>query len=496
MSWRRWLGHDGDASRTATNRILRGALAYEIARFGAPIAVAMGLQTTFNLVDAYLIARLEAAVAGPSLGAIGICDQIAALGTIVSYGVSVATAAMIAQRQGGGDDTGVKRVAWQSLIVVAGLSIVFGALGLTLAGPLIRDVVGAKGAVADLAVQYLRVIVGGSFSIFFLLQLTTIQRALGSSKTPVTMLVSANVLNLVLAVLLVYGPGDAPPVFFWGPPVAKLLHLPRMEVVGAAWATVLARAVVLVPLLVVVELRYRLFTARIRRGFDAALVRRIAGIAWPASCQFVVRILAMLLTQTLVARAFTTSMDQRASTALGVVFRLETLALFLAMGWGSAAQTFLAQNHGAGLRDRALRSGWIAAAYNGLMMVLLAAVYLARGRPIIAFFTNDPAVVDMATGYLHTLAPSYLALGTGIVLGNAITGAGATRLTLVMDLAVVLCVQLPTSLWALQGNGAGMQRLWWVLVATNVVFALVYAWVFRWGRFLGGEVRLAGRDGS
>jgi Na+-driven multidrug efflux pump len=252
----------------------------------------------------------------------------------------------------------------------------------------------------------------------------------------------------------------------------------------------------LVPLLVVVELRYRLFTARIRRGFDAALVRRIAGIAWPASCQFVVRILAMLLTQALVARAFTTSMDQRASTALGVVFRLETLALFLAMGWGSAAQTFLAQNHGAGLRDRALRSGWIAAAYNGLMMVLLAAVYLARGRPIIAFFTNDPAVVDMATGYLHTLAPSYLALGTGIVLGNAITGAGATRLTLVMDLAVVLCVQLPTSLWALQGNGAGMQRLWWVLVATNVVFAVVYAWVFRWGRFLGGEVRLAGRDGS
>src|SRR5262245_4334344 len=40
-------------------RILKGPLALEVARFGAPIAVGMGLQTLFNLVDAYLIGHLE-----------------------------------------------------------------------------------------------------------------------------------------------------------------------------------------------------------------------------------------------------------------------------------------------------------------------------------------------------------------------------------------------------------------------------------------------------
>ncbi len=488
MSWKRWLARGDPARRPAKNRIVEGPLALEIARFGGPIALAMGLQTTFNLVDAYLIARLEPAAVGPSLGAIGICDQIAAIGTIVSYGVSVATAAILSQRHGSGDQDAVRRVAWQSLLVVALLSVAFGVAGLAFAGPVLRDVVGAKGEVAELGVRYLRVIVGGSFSIFFLLQLTTIQRALGSSKTPMTMLVSANVLNLFLAVLLVYGPGEAPAVFSWGPPLAKLLHVPRLEVVGAAWATIIARTVVLVPLVVIVELRFRLFATRFRRGIERALVRRIIEIAWPASCQFVVRLLAMLLTHALVARTFTTSTDQRASTALGVVFRLETLALFLAMGWGSAAQTFLGQNQGAGHRARALRSGWIAAGYNAVMMVLLAAGYLRWGERIIAFFTSDPVVVDMATSYLRTLAPWYFALGTGIVLGNAITGAGATRLTLAMDLVVVGVVQLPLSLWAISGEGARLEHLWWALVATNVVFAGTYAIVYGRGRFLLGGV--------
>ena len=76
------------------DRILEGPLAFEVARFGAPIAVGMGLQTLFNWVDAYLIGHLEPGVAHSALGAIGICDQLAALGTIISYGLTVATTAL------------------------------------------------------------------------------------------------------------------------------------------------------------------------------------------------------------------------------------------------------------------------------------------------------------------------------------------------------------------------------------------------------------------
>jgi putative MATE family efflux protein len=443
----------------------------------------MGLQTTFNLVDAYLISRLESRLAGPSLGAIGICDQIAAIGSIISYGVSIATAAMVATRQGRGDDHGVRSVAWQSMLLVAALGAILGGIGIAFAGPIMTDLVGAKGEVAVLGSRYLRVIVGGSFSIFFLLQVTAIQRALGSSKTPVAMLVVSNVINLVLAVLLVYGPGEAPEPFFWGPPVARALGIPRMELVGAAWATVIARTVVLVPLLVLVEMRFKVMRKLRVFAPDLALMRRILSVAWPASTQLVVRILAMLLSHSLVARAFTTTTDQSATIALGIVFRLETLALFVGMGWGSAAQTFVAQNLGAKQRARGVRSGWLAALYNVVAMIILAVVFVVHGRSIVGFFTDDASVTAIAIEYLQTVSPSYVALGLGIVLGCAIQGAGQTRLTLVMDAIVVIGFQLPLSLLAVSGRSSSPERLWWVVAASSVALAAIYVVVYRRGRF-------------
>src|SRR6476620_4895821 len=106
-----------DVFAPETRKIVSGPLGWEVFRFGTPIAIGMALQVTFNLVDAYLIARLPAAKAGPAIGAVGICDQIAAVGTIISYGLSTATAAILSQRKGAGDLDGVRRVGWQSLLL-------------------------------------------------------------------------------------------------------------------------------------------------------------------------------------------------------------------------------------------------------------------------------------------------------------------------------------------------------------------------------------------
>lgn len=465
-------------------RIVSGPLAITLLRFGAPLALGMGLQTTFNLVDAYLISRLDADVAGPSLGAIGICDQIAAVGSIVSYGISTATAALVAQHDGRGDREAARRVAWQSMLMVALWSVIFGAIGLGGAGFIMRDLVGAKGQVAEIGTRYLRVILGGSFSIFFLLQVTTIQRALGSSKTPVAMLVLSNVLNLVLAVLLVYGPGEAPPVFAWGPPVARAFHIPRMQVVGAAWATIIARVVTLCPLWFVVIRRFGLFERGARGGLDRHTAGEIFRIAWPSSTQLVIRILAMLAVQALVSRAFTTQTDQSATTALGIVFRLETMALFVGLGWGSAAQTFVGQNLGAANARRAALSGWTAALYNLCAMALLVVVYRNFGSPVVRFFDADPKVVGVALGYLSVVAPSYVPLGIGIVLGSAMTGAGATRTTMFIDLGVVLAFQLPLAICAVTLGHPSPEHLWVVVALTNLLSAIVYAVNYKRGTYL------------
>lgn len=472
----------------SSSRILSGPLGLEMARFGTPLALGMGLQTTFNLVDAYLIGQLEPQVAGPALGAIGICDQLAALGTIVSYGLTVSTGALLSRRAGRGDREGVQTALWQSLLLVSALSAAFGALGLFGARWLVGDAVGAKGAVVSLGVPYLQVMMGGSFSIFLLLHLTSVLRALGSSKTPVFWLVGSNALNLFLAPLLIYGPGSAPAAFSWAPPLASALGIPRMELQGAAWATLVARSAVLLPLTVILVRRFHVFPTLRDLRPDRAVLAQIWRVGWPSSAQLVVRILAMLFTHALVARAFTTDQDQTATTALGIVFRLETMALFIGLGWGSAAQTFVGQNLGATNAERAKSSGWYAALFNACMMAALALLYRSQGSAIIGFFDRQPEVIAAGMEYFRWVGPSYIALGLGIVLGSAIQGAGATRQALLLDASVVLLFQLPLSLVAVLAPNATASTLWQVVGLTYLTFALVHVWSYRRGRFLNAVV--------
>jgi putative MATE family efflux protein len=472
------------ADDRSAERIVKGPLGLEVARFGTPLALGMGFQTLFNLVDAYLIGHLDSALAGAALGAIGICDQLAALGTIVSYGLTTATTAIMSRRHGEGDREGVLRVAWQSLLLVASLSLAFGVLGVFGGGLLMKEVIGAKGRVAELGTDYLRVMMGGSFSIFLLLHLTSLARALGSSKTPVGLLVAANVLNIVLAVLMIYGPGPAPDAFAWGPPLASALGIPRMELMGAAWATLIARTLALVPVLIVLVKRFGLFERASWRWFDAEIVRPIWQLGWPSSTQLVVRISAMLMVHSVVARAFTTDTDQTATTALGIVFRLETMAFFVGLGWGSAAQTFIGVNLGAGNTARAKAAGYYAAAYNAAMMGGLALLYLVFGREIVAFFDDDRRVVETAMSYLTRVGISYVGLGVGIVLGSAMQGAGATRRVLVLDTSVVLLFQLPASVLLALAPGTRFEELCVIVAITYCAFAVVHAASYKRGGFL------------
>lgn len=465
------------------SRILTGPLALEIARFGTPLALGMALQTTFNLVDAYLIAQLPIDEVGAAVGAIGICDQVAALGTIISYGVSTAAGAILSQRKGAGDHLGVQNAAWQSMIVVGILSVVLGVVFGLGAGVVVHHVIGAKGSVADVATSYLRVAATGGFSIYFLLQLTNVQRALGSAKTPVALLVLGNILNIVLAVVLIFGPGPAPPLLAWAIPIAKALHLPRMGMVGAAWAAVIARTVVLIPNIIILARRFDVFPPKGMRGPNAAEIRQIVKIAWPSSAQFFLRIAAMLFINSLVARFFTTQEDQTATTAMGLVFRLDTMALFVAMGWGSAAQTFVGQNLGAKKETRARQVGWFTVAYDVVTNVMLIALVFSYGEAILHVFDNETAPVAIALDYLHVVAPSYVALGAGVVLGNAMAGAGATKTTFAIDALVIMGVQLPLGILAIVLFPGHIRAVFQVVAITNCASALVYAVVYGRGRW-------------
>ncbi len=461
------------------HRILKAPLPWAVLRFGAPLALAMVLQGLFNLVDQYLIAKLPAEVSDASLDALGICDMVAALGTILSYGVSTGTATLLARHKGAGDDASVARVAWASLGIVLALSVIFGAVGVLGADVIIHDMLGAKGEVRVLGRDYLRVILGGSASVFLMFQVTSIFRALGNSRLPLITFAVGNVLNLFLAVLMVYGPGEAPTVFSWGPPIARAIGIPRMEVLGAAWATIIARSLACVVPLILLRrtLKVREHDASLRPKPE--LLRAIFDLAWPTSAQFVVRVVSVLFVTGLVHHAYTTATNSDAGTAFALCLRFETMALFICMGWGGCAQTFVGMCLGASDRTRATAAGWYTGIYGVATMALLAVVYRVWGGDVLRVFTRAPHILSLATSYLATVAPSYMFYGLAIVLGNAIVGAGATRLALRVDASLVGAVQVPMMFAVVAAIGVPIERFWFTIVVFNAINAAVYAMVYR-----------------
>lgn len=472
------------SNERSRRRFLEGSLTLGVLRFGAPLAIGMALHTAFNFVDLYMISRLEDA--SSALAALGVCDMLAALATIVSNGVATATVTLLATSLGRRDTREVRRVTWQSMNVVAALSIGFGAIGLFGSDTLVRDVIGAKGAAADAAVPYLKILLGGCFSIFFLLQLTAILRALGHAKTAAALLVGGNLLNLLLNAVMIYGPGPTPELFAWGQPIAVALGVPRMGIEGAAWATLIARTVpVLLALVLVMRRRGGpRFHPMYLRPFRREL-RQLWQLAWPASAQLVLRVGAVLFVLALVSHAYTTESDQSVLTAVGVCSRLETMVIFVGMGWGAAAASFVGTSLGAGNVVRARRAGLVAAAWTLVSTGAFVVAYYVHRQSVLAFFDPTPAVVAAGVGYVEGVAWSYAFFGVGVVLSQAMAGAGATFESLVLDAFLVLALVSPAAWIAVVGTGAPKEVLWHVLALGNALGMFVYgAWYLR-GRFFG-----------
>jgi putative MATE family efflux protein len=442
----------------------------------------MILHTTFNLIDMYMISRLEESTA--ALAALGICDMVAAVATILSNGIATAAVAIISRRVGAEDREGVSRATYQSMVFVGAMSVVFGFVGLFGSDFIIRVMMQAKGDAADIAVGYLQIILGGCFSIFFLLQITAVLRALGHAKTAASLLVGGNVLNIVLNVPLIYGPGPYPDVFAWGQPIAEALSIPRLGVEGAAWATLIGRTVpVIIGALILARRRdaepFRL--AWLRPHWEE--LQNLLRVGWPSSAQLVLRILAVLVFISLVNAIYTTPEDQSALTAYGICLRLETMALFVGMGWGAAASSFVGMNLGARRVSRARDAGWYAAAYNFVLMLGLVWLYLAHSDTIVGFFDDGETTLEVGREYFRTVGLTYGLVGVAVVLSQAINGAGATLSSLVVD-ALVLMVLIPVAIYSCEVLRIPRPHFWMLIALGNVVTAVGYIGWYAKGIFL------------
>lgn len=442
-----------------------GPLLWPIFKQGSTLAAAMASHALVNLVDLWLVGKCgPGAVAG-----VHVATTVNFLPMIVGNGISVASMAVMARAMGAGRVDDARRVSSRAFTFMLVLGVVLGVALATLTVPCV-ELQGATGESRTVGIEYLLVANLGTVGMFALMQVTASMRVVGETLMPLALLLGANVLNLLLNLILIFG---------WEP-----LGIEAMGAPGSAYGTVIARAVtafVGVWWLARAAHPLRLTRLQLRRGPPGEL-RRMLLLGAPQSLQMVVRAGAVIGMTALGAAVA----GQTALTTLGVTTRLDTLLLFAAAGFASAGTTVVGHAIGAGQLARARRAGQIAAGLAvGFGLVLAVALWLAA-EPLIAAFVHE---VD---GAVLAMGSCYLALGVigqpgscfAIAASGGVNGAGRTMPPLILDAVVYVGVLAPLVWLATRvGFDPDLRQLWGALAATHVVLAVAHAVYLRRGRW-------------
>lgn len=435
--------------------LTRGSLLRGLLRLAGPMFVSALLHNAQSVIDLFWVGRLGS----DSVAALALSGTVLMMLFPLIMGMATGTVAIVSRRVGEGAPEAAADAAGESLLLALLLGLGCGAVGWAVIAQL-DSLLGAPPGVSRLAGMYLQVSLLGSCVMFMLFIGNSVLQAAGNTVIPMCVMVLANVVNILLDPVLIFG---------WG-------GLPRLGVRGAALATVLSHAVacsVMLYLLIGGRTRIHIHLRRWRLTWRGAW--ELLRIGAPSSGQMLSRSLMALVLMSIVAGCGTAAM-----AAYGIGLRFHMLALMPAFALGNATATLVGQNLGARQPRRAETAGWLGAAAGVAVMLTAATLLMTWSPALIRIFDDSPAVIDVGTSYIRITSLFFLFAGLAIVLGRALQGAGDTIPPMVITIISLWGVQVPLALLLSRWLEPATRGIWWAIAAAMTLHGvLVTVWFVR-----------------
>ncbi|MEE2673071.1 MAG: MATE family efflux transporter [Myxococcota bacterium] len=383
---------------------------------------------------------------------------------LLTFGVTVATQMWIARHVGEGSVEEAEHAAGQSFLLGAVLALAAALAGAFFTEPLVAFVAGDP-AVAELGVVYARITLL-TLSVFVASQIfSSVLAGAGDSTTPMIVTLITTPVGIGAQWALTFG---------WH-------GIPALGIGGIAWGAA-AGGVVSIGMFA-----WTLLTGRCRvhlrgRHFvpDAALLRRLLSFSWQPAMHFVARSLIIMVFMWLSGRL---GGDVQAAYTIGM--RIEMMAVMLAFPVANACATLVGQNLGAGDVSRAWQSIRIASGVIlGLLIPGAAALFVFR-FDVVALFTDEPAVLEMAAEYLFYASVQMAFYGPYFVAFRSLQAAGDMNGPMIISVSVAVLIGAPLGLWLSSYTDLGATGMWIAnLVYGSLNAILMVAWLLtgRWTR--------------
>jgi len=437
-----------------------GTVSTRLRKQATPMAFGLVAIISFDAVDLFFVSRLG----DMPLAAIAFCFPVLWLLTSLIIGFEAGAASVISRATGRKDEQMARRQTTDTVVLAGLVMLVVMLIGLATIDPVFRAL-GATDELMPLVNDYMSIWYWGTPVNAVCWICLASMRARGNALIEGKIITLAAVVNAILDPIMIFG----------------LFGFPRLEIAGAALATVTSNVIVMIGTLSYLHFKLRVFATPFAK-FSVVLNswREMLRIGGPAMLTNTVVPIANSITVAMIA-----GYGVSAVAGFGVGIRIEPLVLIPFYAMSAVASPFMGQNFAAGKLNRMLEARKVIARFSiayGLLLttvLFFAAPYLAR------LFSHTAEIQDVAITYLRIMAVSYAGYGMVMSACAGFNGMGFPLPGVAISVCRAMLVFLPLALllrWWL-----GLDGLFFAGAIANVLLGLVaYKWL---GSYIRGHRR-------
>lgn len=423
-----------------------------LANMAGPVMISMLFQALYNIVDSVFVAKLSQ----DAMNAVSLAFPLQMLCIAFSVGTGVGINALLARSLGEKNQVAVNRAAGTGLFLVLCTAAVFMLLGFTLAEPFFR-LQTANEQIIAYGRDYVMICIGGSLGIFVQVYGERLLQATGRTNLSMIAQIAGAVCNIVLDPILIFG----------------LLGFPRLEVAGAAIATVVGQFVGAILGLVLNHTKnpeVHLRAKNIRP--HAATIREIYAVGIPSIIvQSIGSVMMFGMNRILI------SFTEAATAVFGAYFKLQSFIFMPCFGLNNAMVPIVSYNYGAGKYDRVRKTVHLTAITAIVIMCIGCALFELIPSTLLGLFSPTDEALAIGKTALRIIGAHFPLAGFSIIAASACQALGKPIYSLINSVCRQIVVLLPAAyLLSLTGR---LELVWLAFPIAEVVSVILNATFLR-----------------
>ncbi len=364
-----------------------------------PMVISMMVQALYNIIDSLFVARIEE----DALTAVSLAFSMQNLMIAIAIGTGVGFSALVSKSLGERNFEMANYAANNAIPLYAITYLFFLVAGLTLVEPFF-ELQHASANITQYGNDYMKLVLICSFGM--LMQICLERMLLATGKTFYSMITQATgaIINCIMDPILIFG----------------LLGAPRLEVKGAAIATVFGQIVAAaLALYFNLKVNEELTLAFRYMKLKAEVVRRIYAVGLPSIIMASIGSF-MVFGLNRILMAFTST----AAAVFGAYFKLQSFIFMPIFGINNGMVPIVAYNYGARNKARVLETVKYAAIYAiGIMLIGLILFETIPG-PLLKFYDASPEMLAIGIPALRIIATHFLIAGAAIMMSSSFQALG------------------------------------------------------------------------